>query len=175
MEALNTLAWPMGRLGEAIMVLARLRGWQLRALEAPVYQEGLRQEGTEALGVWLEAAATWLGVEAEPVEVPYAEVESLVRRAGPALLRLPGLEKPGFLALLGYQGRRALLIGPDLAVEVGSTEESYGPGEPPELDRYTVLHVKRDGKWRMALARDEEGPPPTAHERLRPLADVPRN
>ena len=116
MEALNTLAWPMGRLGEAIMVLARLRGWRLRGLEAPVYQEGLEQEGTEALGVWVEAAATWLGVEAEPVEVPYAEVESLVRRAGPALLRLPGLEKPGFLALLGSQGRRALLVGPDLAV-----------------------------------------------------------
>src|SRR5215467_15545232 len=116
MEALNTLVWPMGRLGEAIMVLARLQGWRLRNLEAPVYQEGLEQEGIEALGVWLEAAATWLGVEAEPVEVPYAEVESLVRRAGPALLRLPGLEKPGFLALLGYQGRRALLIGPDLRV-----------------------------------------------------------
>src|SRR5262249_6189424 len=116
METLTTLTWPMGRLGEAIMVLARLRGWRLRDIEAPVYQEGLEQEGTEAPGVWLEAVATWLGIEAEPVEVPYAEVESLVRSAGPALLRLPGLEKPGFLALLGYQGRRALLVGPDLAV-----------------------------------------------------------
>jgi uncharacterized protein (TIGR02246 family) len=61
-------------------------------------------------------------------------------------------------------------IGADLAVEVGTTKETAAPGEPPESDRYTVLHVKRDGKWQMALARDEEGPPPTGHERLRPLA-----
>jgi len=61
-------------------------------------------------------------------------------------------------------------IGAELAVEVGSTKESPSPNEPPEYDRYTVLHVKRDGKWQMALARDEEGPAPTAHEQLRPLA-----
>jgi uncharacterized protein (TIGR02246 family) len=60
-------------------------------------------------------------------------------------------------------------IGSDLAVEVGSTKETPAPGEAPEYDRYTVLHVKRDGKWQMALARDAEGEPPTNHERLRPL------
>jgi uncharacterized protein (TIGR02246 family) len=61
-------------------------------------------------------------------------------------------------------------IGPDLAVEVGTTKELPAPGEPPDYDRYTVLHVKRDGKWLMALARDAEGEPPPNHERLRPLA-----
>jgi uncharacterized protein (TIGR02246 family) len=61
-------------------------------------------------------------------------------------------------------------LGPDLAMEVGTTKETPAPGEPPEYDRYTVIHVRRDGKWQMALARDEEGLPPTAHERLRPLA-----
>jgi uncharacterized protein (TIGR02246 family) len=60
-------------------------------------------------------------------------------------------------------------IGSDLAVEVGTTKETPAPGETPEYDRYTVLHVKRDGKWQMALARDAEGEPPTNHERLRPL------
>jgi uncharacterized protein (TIGR02246 family) len=61
-------------------------------------------------------------------------------------------------------------MGPDLAVEVGSTTETSAPGEVPDHDRYTVLHVKRGGKWQMALARDAEGQPPTNHERLRPLA-----
>jgi uncharacterized protein (TIGR02246 family) len=60
-------------------------------------------------------------------------------------------------------------LGPDLAVEVGATKATAAPDEPPENDRYTVVHVKRDGKWQMALARDEEGPLPTAHERLKPL------
>jgi hypothetical protein len=54
-------------------------------------------------------------------------------------------------------------------METGTTKEGQ-PNEPPEYDRYTVLHVKRDGKWQMALARDEEGPPPGAHEQLQPLA-----
>jgi uncharacterized protein (TIGR02246 family) len=61
-------------------------------------------------------------------------------------------------------------IGPDLAIEEGSSKETSGPGEPPEYDRYTVIHVKRDGKWMMAMARDEEGPPPTPHEQLKLLA-----
>jgi uncharacterized protein (TIGR02246 family) len=60
-------------------------------------------------------------------------------------------------------------IGADMAVEVGTTKETE-PNEPPEYDRYTVIHVKRDGKWQMALARDEEGQPPSAHQQLQPLA-----
>lgn len=61
-------------------------------------------------------------------------------------------------------------IGADLAVETGTTKETTGPTEAPEYDRYTVLHVKRDGKWLMALARDEEGPVSSNHERLLPIA-----
>jgi uncharacterized protein (TIGR02246 family) len=61
-------------------------------------------------------------------------------------------------------------VGADLAVEVGSTKETPTPNEPPDYDRYTVIHVKRDGKWQMALARDEEGPAATGSEQLQPLA-----
>jgi uncharacterized protein (TIGR02246 family) len=61
-------------------------------------------------------------------------------------------------------------IGSDLAVEVGTTKETPQPGEAPDNDRYTVLHVKRDGKWLMAFARDEEGDPPTNHEQLQALS-----
>jgi uncharacterized protein (TIGR02246 family) len=61
-------------------------------------------------------------------------------------------------------------LGSDLAMEEGSTKETAARGETPEYDRYTVLHVKRDGKWMMAMARDEEGPPPSPREQLRPLA-----
>src|SRR5262249_43443821 len=61
-------------------------------------------------------------------------------------------------------------IGPNLALEVGTTKETFTPAEPPDYDRYTVLHVKQDGKWLMALARNQEGPAATGHERLQPLA-----
>lgn len=61
-------------------------------------------------------------------------------------------------------------IGSDMAVEVGTTKTVNDPGEEPELSKYTVVHVKRDGKWWMALARDSEGDTPTNNERLQPLA-----
>jgi uncharacterized protein (TIGR02246 family) len=60
-------------------------------------------------------------------------------------------------------------IGNDLAVEKGTSKETTSPNETPDSDRYTVVHVRRDGKWQMLLARDEEGPSATPHERLEPL------
>lgn len=60
-------------------------------------------------------------------------------------------------------------IGADLAVEVGTTKTT-NPDEAPDYDKYTVLHVKRDGKWQMAFARDEEGPPVNGNDKLQPLA-----
>jgi ATP-binding cassette, subfamily B, bacterial len=182
MEALDTLAWPVGRLGEAIAGLARLRGWRLRSVEAPVCPAGLQQGNPEALHVWLEAVATWFGVAAEPVEVPYAEVESLVRSAGPALIRLPGREKPGFLALLGSQRRRVMLLGPDLVVhrvsmavlctacrhdveapleaEVGHVLDTVGvPRRHRKQARYTMLGERLSGArledcWVLRLPAD---------------------
>lgn len=116
MEALDAMAWPAGRLGEAIAGLARLQGWRLRSPDAPGCPVGVEHGSPETLPVWLEAVATWLGVTAEPVEVPYAEVESLIHSAAPALLRLPGREKPAFLALLRGRGRQVVLLGPDLTL-----------------------------------------------------------
>jgi uncharacterized protein (TIGR02246 family) len=60
-------------------------------------------------------------------------------------------------------------IGPNVALEKGTTKES-APGDIPEYDRYTVLHVKQDGKWLMALAEDADGDAPTAQDQLQPIA-----
>src|SRR5438874_1093455 len=68
---------------------------------------------------------------------------------------------------------KLLFIGVIVAVSAviaKSVPSRSEPNEPPDIDRYTVIHVKRDGKWQMAMARDEEGPSPGAHEQLRPLA-----
>lgn len=61
-------------------------------------------------------------------------------------------------------------IGTDLAVEVGSTRMTSGPGGEVEVSRYTVMHLKRDGQWRMALVREAAVDAPSAHDRLQPLA-----
>jgi len=61
-------------------------------------------------------------------------------------------------------------IGPNVALEEGTTKETIAGNETPEYDRYKVLHVKRDGKWLMALAEDSDDDAATPHERLQPLA-----
>jgi ABC-type multidrug transport system fused ATPase/permease subunit len=70
----------------------------------------------EALGRWLAAAAGHLGLEAEPMEIPYGEVERLLQRTGPALLRWPEGGEPRFLAVLGGGSGMVSVLGPDLAI-----------------------------------------------------------
>jgi ATP-binding cassette, subfamily B, bacterial len=116
MADLTRLTWPVARLGEALEALARAAGLALRAVESLSPPAGLLWPGDEALGRWLAAAAGQLGLEVEPAEIPYGEVEPLLQRVSPALLRLPGDGEPRFVALLGGGRRTVSLLGPDLAV-----------------------------------------------------------
>jgi uncharacterized protein (TIGR02246 family) len=50
-------------------------------------------------------------------------------------------------------------IGTALVVETGSTRTLSSPDAPPELGRYTALHVLREGQWMMALVRDAAAEP----------------
>jgi len=45
-------------------------------------------------------------------------------------------------------------IGANLAVEMGSTTTVPPAGLTPEVGRYSVLHIRNDGKWSMGLVRD---------------------
>ena len=113
MGDLDKLSWPSSRLGEALEALARTGDLAPRSVEVPPPPHNLARDGAEGLGRWIEATAGSLGLEAEPVDVSYAEVERLVRSAGPALLRLPGAGEPHFLALLSGRRRAVSILGPD--------------------------------------------------------------
>ncbi|MFL5542227.1 MAG: hypothetical protein ACJ8J0_24785, partial [Longimicrobiaceae bacterium] len=67
---LEGACWPAARLGEALELLARRAGYRPRAVPVEPPPAGV---GDEAVERWLQAAARWLGVEAEPVEAPYAQ------------------------------------------------------------------------------------------------------
>lgn len=62
-------------------------------------------------------------------------------------------------------------LSPELAIEEGiSTITSGSPNAPTvHRDHYTVTHIKHDGKWLMASARDSAPPPLTAQEQLQQL------
>ena len=116
MDKLDEVSWPVSRIGEVIEALARTGGLSPKPVETPTFPEGLAQDSDEALGRWIETAAGYLGLEAEPVETSYAEVERLVSGAGPALLCLPSEGEVRFLALVGSRRRAVYILGPDRAV-----------------------------------------------------------
>lgn len=60
-------------------------------------------------------------------------------------------------------------VTPDVAVEDGVTSVSEPDGGPPSRARYTVVHVKKDGEWRLSSVRDAPYAPPTNYEHLKEL------
>ncbi len=168
MGALDRLAWPVSRLGEALEALARTGGLAPRSVEVPAPPGSLMWNSSEALGRWIEATAGGLGLEAEPVEVPYAEVERLVRSAGPALLRLPDGDEPHFLALLGGRRRAVSILGPDHTVhrlqpEVICTALCQGleqplAGQVDQLLGEANVPKRRQARARAAILRERLSP-----------------
>src|SRR5439155_1093076 len=109
-DDLVNYAWPLSRLGEALAALAEVSGRPLPLTEIPNLPASLIHSNFETINRWVEAATDQLGIEAEPLEIQYGQVEQIVQHAGPALLPLPNQTEPHVLALLrGRRGEVALL------------------------------------------------------------------
>jgi ATP-binding cassette subfamily B protein len=157
--ALPELAWPVARLGEALESLARRSGLTtVPRGDTAAPPPALAGCGDEPIGDWIEALAAWLGLEAEAVEAPYAEVERLVAGSAPGLLRLPGEGEPRFLLLLSGNRRRVVLLSPELmpvAVRVDAIGEllrrPQGAARGGSVDR--ILEKTRLGARRRRRAK----------------------
>ena len=61
-------------------------------------------------------------------------------------------------------------LGPDTALEEGQTTITpAGPGGVPELTRFTVVYIKKNGQWLQSAVRDESSHALGPHERLKEL------
>jgi uncharacterized protein (TIGR02246 family) len=60
-------------------------------------------------------------------------------------------------------------LTPDVAVEDGVTEVIAPDGSPPSRSRYTIVHVKESGRWRLGSVREAAFAPPTNSDHLRGL------
>ncbi len=167
MSSLEDMSFPLSRLGDAIEALARRSRLAPRAVEPPAPPEQLAGQGEEALARWIDSTAAWLAVEAEPVESAYADLDRLLRGAGPAVLRLPAPDGPRFVALLKSGRVKAALIGPDLEahqVDLDRLREALTRDLEapllPEVDRLlNQAHVpaRRRQRARAAILRERLG------------------
>jgi ATP-binding cassette subfamily B protein len=113
---LDAFLWPSTKTNEALFCLAQASGWLAEEAEAPLSNAQPVDEAT--LNRSIESGAQRLGLEAEAVRVAYADTDTLLRGAGPALLRLPGIgEDLRFLALLRGDRRGIYLIDLDRSVQ----------------------------------------------------------
>ena len=60
-------------------------------------------------------------------------------------------------------------VGSNMAIEEGFTTLNPADDGPAVDSRYIAVHLKHDGQWQIAVARDLEAEVPTPHEHLRQL------
>jgi ATP-binding cassette subfamily B protein len=114
------IAWHASRLGEAVDALVERS--RLSAKGAEIRNPGPRvANDSDAIGRWVEACAASAGLEAEPANVHYSELEEYLGSAGPALIRISLDGEKQFLALVEARGRRVRALGPDFAIHTFST------------------------------------------------------
>jgi ATP-binding cassette subfamily B protein len=169
--------WSLSQLGSGLEALARRSKLEPSVVPVPDPPSSLAAwdnpaASRDALDQWIESAANWLGVEAEPSAIPYEGLEQLLESAGPAVLQVPGNGPLRFLFLLSRtlfpraRGRIAVLA-PDLStvslpIEAARTLLCSALEETvvPEVDRLLNEIALPDGRRRAARAA-------LLHERLR--------
>jgi ATP-binding cassette subfamily B protein len=120
--SLTSLCWPIERLGEAMKALGDLCRLAPIVPEVSAPPSHVMAGGEDLLRNWIDATADWLGFDAEPVTIPYNDVNEFLRAAGPSVLRLPGAEEasvagkgpaPRFLLVVEGRPGRLTLLAPE--------------------------------------------------------------
>ena len=161
--------WSVSQLGSGLEALARRSKLEPSAVPVPHPPSSLaalddNAASRDALNQWIDSAAAWLGVEAEPSAIPYEGLEQLLANAGPAVLQVPGNGPPRFLFLLPrtffLRGLGTIAaLAPDLrtvslridaarALLCNALEETVAP----EVDRLLDETGIRDARRRAARA-----------------------
>ncbi len=148
MTTILECAWPADRSAEALVALARSRGWPIRDARLPHTDD-------------VAHAAGWLGIEAEPVETAYEDVDELVATMAPALVEVPG---KGLLAIAKSTKKKCEVLLPggkraQVSAEAvreilcAKIEEQRAPLADRVLEEAGVPAVRRPRAKRALLGR----------------------
>jgi ATP-binding cassette, subfamily B, bacterial len=163
---LTEITWPCARLGEAIDALGRAAGLepQGRTLEMRGRSHGACEP--RYVSRWIEDAASWLSLQAEPVHTTHAEISELLERGAPALIEVREGDERRYVAILEGGKSRTTIIDPAgrrRRVAVRTLEralvrplEERVAHEIDELLEHTVS-ARRRARARHALLRERLG------------------
>ncbi|MFS1522914.1 ATP-binding cassette domain-containing protein [Microbulbifer sp. 2304DJ12-6] len=111
-NSLRALCWPLAQLDTALQTLARHCG-----LGPDTPDSSTVAQGVENIDTQLQLGAEALDLQVEKVSCGYGELEQMLARAAPALIRLRFGERMYFIALCGGNRRRLHLLTPALQVQ----------------------------------------------------------
>ena len=111
----RNLCWPTFRIGEALELLGRRAGFRPKAGVATNSPGWLEQASRESLAEWVDTVAASMSMDVVLTNSPYGDVEAMLRRCAPAILRLELAEDQDFLVVLRRRGSRLVVLTPDLA------------------------------------------------------------
>lgn len=111
--AISKLGWPLADLGAGIETLARRSGLDPAPGDPLRMPKQSRLTGAE-LSRWVEWAGRKLGIEAEPIQVTFADFDIVVRNASPAVVQLDTDQGSAFLLLMRSSKHHVQLLGRDL-------------------------------------------------------------
>lgn len=120
MSNLQEYSWPLDQINEVIIELSRRSGFLPRPVELPQPPPKLNLSDSATLEKWVEGLASQLDVDATGVSTTYNEIDLLLNRSGPAVLRLLIEGEWRLVALLprkfGQLSGGVNLLGKDLKV-----------------------------------------------------------
>jgi ATP-binding cassette, subfamily B, bacterial len=111
-DLVDLAAWPGERLGEAVAALASHAGMDARGRSLAAPPAGADLAEGDVLDAWLETAGLALGIDVDPLDASYADLDDVLPCADPCLVRLPGEGAPRFLACVPGRGEDAVLLEP---------------------------------------------------------------
>jgi ATP-binding cassette subfamily B protein len=133
---LAQLVWPIERIGEAVVALARRTGLVSTTSSAATPRQPPGDPA--ALDRWLAAAGDQLGVAVEAMTATYRDVDDAIAAAYPAVVRVPD----GLVVVIRRRGAAVVCLGPD--------------GEVGRTSRRALGRVLRDGPEQPQRARIDE-------------------
>ena len=113
-DQLSSHSWPGNRLHEAFHVLIQKAGLVLNpksTIDPP------QKTDNKSLDLWFEEMTFQTGLESVSVESTYAQLESMILNAGPAIIRINDPDdQPCFLVILKGGSKRISIISPESKV-----------------------------------------------------------
>ena len=166
--SMHPFTWPIDRAGEALESLARASGYPLNPKAQSLVSFVPSASDRDSMARWMDTAVHTLGLEADALHVNYGHIPELVRSAGPALLYIDDPIEPRLVALVGRDGKDAILVGPShesVTVAARDVEDllfkPIDDASGPRIDALLAragIQEKRRAKARHALIRE-----PIAH------------